>query len=359
MSGFSNVVSAMKVSEAAIRTASKNITNVNTEGYKRQRVNQIETVGGYGATGYQVGLGARVQSIQQMYNELKEKAYRDSLAGLGEYEIENDIYTYVQSALGLTNFDVKKDDGTTESTEGVFESSLNNLWAAANTLATDTSSLSYRLAFQESIITFLHETETAMNKLDSLQEEINDEIGVTVEKINELAAEISELNERIGYADASGKDALELRDKRSSVIEELSKLIEVEVQQYPNSESILVRCGGGFLVTKSGVNEIKLTQNNPTSIYDVPVWENNQELIELKSGRLKGLLDSRGYNIVGNLTDPTNGSPREKADIVINIDSNMDATKLNDVISNIDAMVGKLDANATNYQLYLNIGVED
>ena len=53
MSGFSNVTSALKVSETAISIASKNIANVNTEGYKRQRIHQVEIVGGSGATGYQ------------------------------------------------------------------------------------------------------------------------------------------------------------------------------------------------------------------------------------------------------------------------------------------------------------------
>lgn len=351
MSGLSTVVNALKVSESAIQVASKNISNVNTEGYKRQRTLQSEVVGGHAATGYHIGLGARIDTIQQVYNTLREQEYQDSLASLGELEIENDIYTYIESALGLTNTDSKSEDQM-----GVFESTLENIWSAANTLATDTSSLTYRLAFHESIVAFLNQTETAMNKLDLLQEEINTEIGNVVNQINELADEICKLNERINYGSSMGKDVLELKDKRSSVIEELSKLIEVQVETAPNSESLLIRCGGGYLVSKAKVHEIELAQNNSTSIYDIPVWSNTKEPIELKSGRLKGLLDSRGYNIVGNLTDPTNGSPREQADIVINIDPNMDVDKLDEVINNIDKMVGKLDANSTNYQLYLNIG---
>lgn len=347
MSGFSNVTSALKVSETAISIASKNISNVNTEGYKRQRVNQSEVVGGSGATGFQIGLGARIDSIEQVYNELKEQAYRESLANLGELEIENDVYTYIQSALSLTNLDGKE----LEEQKGVFDSTIDNIWQTANNLATDSSSLTYRLAFQESIVAFLNETETAMGKLDALQEEINNEITTVVNKINELAEEICDLNKRVCYAKASGRDVLELEDMRSSVIEELSELIEINIETYPNSDALLIRCGGGYLVSKSEVNPIKLAQNTETSIYDIPVWSNTEEPIELTSGRLKGLLDSRGHNIVGNLTDPLNGSPREKVEIEIYIDDSMNAAEVRD---NIEKLKATLDAHNVNYKMNIH-----
>lgn len=343
MSGLSTIVNALKVSEGAIQIASKNVSNVNTEGYKRQRTLQSEIVGGMAATGYHIGLGAKIDQIQQVYNTLKEEAYQESLANLGELEIENDIYTYIESALGLTNNDTKGKDQ-----KGVFESTLENIWAATNTLATDPSSLTYRLAFHESIVAFLNETETSMNKLDSLQEEINTEIGNVVIKINDLAEEISRLNERINYAKAMNRDVLELQDKRSSVIEELSKLLEVKVETCPNSESLLIRCGGGYLVSKADVNPIELKQNNATSIYDIPVWSNTKQPIELTSGRLKGLLDSRGHNIVGNLTDPTNGSPREKAEIEIYIDDSVDPDEAN---ARINAVKERLSAHGIDYSI--------
>ena len=124
-----------------------------------------------------------------LYNQLKEEAYQESLAKLGELDIENEIYTYLQSITGLTQTDKPT---TTDGQKGVFESTLENIWAAANTLATDSSSLTYRMAFQESIVAFINETETVMNKLDSLQEEINVEIGHVVTKINDLAEEENE-----------------------------------------------------------------------------------------------------------------------------------------------------------------------
>lgn len=354
MSGLNTVVNALKVSEGAIRTASKNVSNVNTEGYKRQRIVQYEMVGGSQALGHQIGMGARIDRIEQVYNTLKEEAYQESLAKLGEFDTENEIYTYIQSIVGVTNTDKTT---ITDAQKGVFEAALENIWSAANTLATDPSSLTYRMSFQESIISFLTETETVMDKLDSLQEEINVEIGNVVNKINTLAKEISELNEKINTSSAMGRDITDLKDKRSSVIEELSKYVEIDLEQYPDTETVMVRIDGGFLVTNTDVNKIELAQNQASSIYDIPVWSNTKQPVNVTSGELKGLLDTRGYNIVGNLTDPTNGSPREQADIVISIDNAMqDTEKLNEIMNQIDAMVGKLDANSTNYRIYIDTG---
>ena len=76
MSALSSVVNALRVSEKAISVAGKNISNVNTEGYKRQRILQSEIVGGVADTGRHVGLGARIDQIQHVYNQLKEEAYQ-------------------------------------------------------------------------------------------------------------------------------------------------------------------------------------------------------------------------------------------------------------------------------------------
>ena len=96
---------------------------------------------------------------------------------------ENGTPVSVNSTLGSDV--LYKEEEMVFGEKGVFESTLENIWAATNTLATDPSSLTYRLAFQESIVAFLSETETAINKLDSLQEEINQEIGNTVHNVRQ------------------------------------------------------------------------------------------------------------------------------------------------------------------------------
>ena len=349
MIGLGRVLSGLKASEVALRVSSNNLTNVNTEGYKRQRLWQSETVS-TGTGGYSVGLGVNVDSIQQIYNSLKEEIYQESLAKLGEYDAKNRIYDYVQTLTGTTLDITSKTDNS-----GMFKESVENLWTSINSLSTDSSSLTYRLAFRESAVGFLEQAENMMEQLNALQNEINDEIKNCVDDINRYAEEINALNKQIAHYDAMGMDTSEVEDKRAYTIEQLSKIVQVDVETCRESSSLAVRIGGGYLVSETKVYPVALGQAQEGSIYDIPVWSHTGAKLDLKSGELEGLLDARGYDIVANLEDASNGSPKEKADIVISIDPSMSEDKINKIKNNIASMLNSLDTYQSDYKLYLNV----
>jgi len=348
MVGLSRVLSGLKASEEALRITSNNLTNANTKGYKRQRLIQTEAV----STGNGVqfsGLGVSVDSIQQIYNSLKEEVYQQSLAKLGEYDVKDRIYDYIQTLTGTTEIDSENVEG------GLFRESMENMWTAANALSTDSASLTYRIAFRESAFAFLEQAETMMNQLSALQAEINEEIKGSVKQINEYAEQIHELNKTIAYYDTMGFDSNEAKDARDYAIEQLSKIVEVEVETCRETTALAVRIGGGYLVSESKVYPVELGQAQEGSIYDIPIWSNSGARLDIKSGSLKGLLDARGYDIVANLEDASNGSPKEKADIVISIDPSMSQEKLDNITNNIFSMLNSLDTYQSDYKLHLNI----
>lgn len=352
MVGLGRVLSGLKASESALRITSNNITNVNTNGYKRQRLNQSEEVS-TGNGGYSVGLGVSIDSVQQIYNSLKEEVYQESLAKLGEYDSKDRIYDYIQTLTGT----IVKDKDTVQG--GIFREAAENFWTAANALSTDAASITYRLSFRENMVAFLNQAENMMNQLNALQEEINDEIKVQVSEINKYAEQINELNKKIKHYDALGMDANEAKDARDYLVEELSKIVEVQVETCRETSAIAVRIGGGYLVSETKVYPITLAQAKDGSIYDIPVWEQTGARVDMNSGSLKGLLDARGYDIVANLEDASNGSPKERADIVISIDPSMSAEKLENITNNISAMLNSLDTHQSDYKLYLNIMGKD
>jgi len=348
MVGLGRVLSGLKASEAGLKITSNNISNVNTNGYKRQRLSQSEAV----ATGnavYFKGLGVRMDSVQQIYNSLKEEVYQESLAKLGEYDAKDRIYDYIQTLTGTTEIDSDTVEG------GMFREAVESLWTAANALSTDSASITYRLSFRENVVAFLEQAETMIDQLSALQEEINEEIKGCVNEINRYAEQVNELNKKIAYYDAMGIDSSEAKDARDYAIEELSKIVEVEVETCRDTSAIAVRIGGGYLVSETKVYPVALGQAQEESIYDIPVWSNSGARLDISSGKLKGLLDARGYDIVANLEDATNGSPKERADIVISIDPSMSAEKLNNITTNIASMLNSLDTYQSDYKLHLNI----
>jgi len=342
MVGLGRILSGLKASEAGLKITSNNLTNVNTSGYKRQRLNQSEAVS-TGTTNYFVGLGVKLDEVQQIYSSLKEEIYQESLAKLGELDAKDKVYDYIQTLTGTTV------DG------GMFKESVENMWTSINSLATDSSSLTYRLSFRENVLTFIDQAETIMNQLSTLQQEMNDEIKGCVSEINKFAEEINELNKKIMHYDAMGVDVNELKDRRSYAIEQLSEIVEVQVETCRETSALAIRIGGGYLVSETKTYPIELSQLQENSIYDIPVWSHTGARLDVKSGKLKGLLDARGYDIVANLEDATNGSPKEKADIVISIDPTMDPQKIAKITNNISSMLDSLDTHQSDYKLYLNI----
>jgi len=123
MVGLGRILSGLKASEAGLKITSNNLTNVNTSGYKRQRLNQSEAVS-TGTTNYFVGLGVKLDEVQQIYSSLKEEIYQESLAKLGELDAKDKVYDYIQTLTGTTV------DG------GMFKESVENMWTSINSLAT-------------------------------------------------------------------------------------------------------------------------------------------------------------------------------------------------------------------------------
>ena len=78
--------------QSALYTTGHNISNANTDGYTRQRVN-METTPGYPGTGLNapttaghIGTGVQAQSVQRMRDEFVDRQYRQETNKLGYWE---------------------------------------------------------------------------------------------------------------------------------------------------------------------------------------------------------------------------------------------------------------------------------
>lgn len=341
MIGFGRALSGLRASEAGMRISTNNLTNSNTKGYKRQRLIQTEEIST--AIGrYYIGLGARVDGVQQLYNQLKEDIYQDTLAKYGEYDTIDRTYDYVQTLTGTVG------EG------GMFKTATEDFWSSMNLLSTDTSSLTYRMSFLENAVSFMNQAQEIMDQLSSFQKEINEEIKGCVKDINKYAEEINKLNKKLAYYEAMDMDTNEVKDKRAYAIEQLSQIVEIDVENCRNGTSLAVRIGGGYLVSETKAYPVGLGRAKEGSIYDIPIWQDSGAKLDVKSGKLKGLLESRGYDVVANLEDPTNGSPKEKVDLVVTLDPLMDNDKIEEIRDKMSSMLDQMDRYQTDYKLYVN-----
>ena len=124
--------------------------------------------------------------------------------------------------------------------------------------------------------------------LGNIQREINYEIGNQVSKINSLGTQIAQLTKQINTLEVLGGMASDLRDQRNVLVDELSEIVDVEIQELPVGNRVgvstyFVRINGQLLVDTYNANELecvprrdKVNMDDQTGLYDV-VWKQNRQ----------------------------------------------------------------------------------
>ncbi|MCR5356027.1 MAG: flagellar hook-associated protein FlgK [Lachnospiraceae bacterium] len=308
--GLNIAYTGLQASNAWLTTTANNIANVETEGYARQQVVQeagqaLRTYTTYGMA----GSGVDAKAIEQIRNEFYDLKYWNSNATLGSYEIKEDYVKQIEDY--FTETDMVAGFGTIYS--DMF-SGLEEVYKSAGSASTKTQFL--YLAGN------LGEYFSAMsNNLKKLQEDANLEIKNQVDTINTLASEIASMNKQINGIEINGITANELRDKRAVLIDKLSKIVDVKIEEYPiyteeggkeaggvesGANRFIVRIAGGqelvncyeYNTLACVARDYKVNQSDAEGLYDI-VWSNGLEFNlygRNLNGVLKGLVEVRDGN---------------------------------------------------------------
>ena len=99
-------------------------------------------------------------------------------------------------------------------------------------LSTNTGDSSYALDFIGKAGNLCEYFNLLYNNFQSMQTDVNDEIKIKIDEINGIAQEISTLNKEINTIEMDGVSrANELRDKRDLLVDELSAIVDVTVDE--------------------------------------------------------------------------------------------------------------------------------
>jgi flagellar hook-associated protein FlgK len=342
MIAFSRAITGLRIAEQNLYVTSNNLSNVETEGYHRQRLNQYD----FGTTkigNLNIGLGVDADSIRQARLDFLENNYRNELASYGRNKYEDKVYTSLQSIIG--------DDGS------YLQDSMHDLWEAFNELAKEYTTTIAGGYLRENAVSLIAEFDGINDQLNKMQNELNTEVINTVRKINDYASQIAALNDKITRSEADGSTACELRDSRDSVIASLSELVDVVVENSTNT-TVDIRTPSGYLVVRTHSNRLTTDTITPGSIFCSPIWEGSGQEFVVTDGELKGILEMRGGDVIGNLEHSSNGAPKEKMDIVVSIDADMDEKTTLNMVNNLFNLFDTLDRQDVNYKLYLTNGEE-
>jgi|BioPla2DNA2_1021312.scaffolds.fasta_scaffold05468_6 flagellar hook-associated protein 1 FlgK len=277
--------SGMHVNERGLFATGHNISNVNTPGYSRQQ--SVIATGPYiGVNGgkYQIGLGASVQETRQIRHMFLDNIYRLESTTLGYWETRaktfNDIEAILAEPLGSGLQEV-----------------MNQFWDSWQELSKDPSSLTARAMVRQRAESLVYHINHVGMQLDRLQQDLNSELQVRIDEVNDITRQIAYLNVEILKIEVTNDKANDYRDQRNSLLDRLSKLLDIEVTEMQDGQ-LDITCGGYFLVHRDKNTNIYAQEKSPGDIFFTPMLEDPEDIeLPVKGGIIKGLLESRGEYI--------------------------------------------------------------
>lgn len=215
-------------SQKALEVVGNNIANINTPGYTRQALNQRSLyMGGadrfYSVTNARVGAGALVTGISQLRDPYLDIRYRTEQASVGAMDTK---------LAGLEQLATIFDEvGKGEDGEGFIEAQLNGMIEQLQNLVTQgTGKDNYDELVKASASSLVTLFNTAASQLQTLKDNQEKGFQQDLDSVNSILESIRDINVSIRKSQVHGGDALELRDQRNQLIDELSAYVRINVE---------------------------------------------------------------------------------------------------------------------------------
>lgn len=217
-------LSGLNMAQAGMSVASHNISNVNTPGFSRQRLNLTTipswTSGNYG----QMGTGVSAESITRFHDELLTRSIVNKSSDYGSSVAQKSAIDSLEAFFN-------------ESNGNGINAALNEFFAAWDSLADAAELDPTRTELVSLAQTLADQVAMRREDMDALRADLNSRIGGAVSDINSLTFGIAKLNVEIAKNEGGGQNANDLRDTRDALLIQLGELIEVE---YWETESGMV-----------------------------------------------------------------------------------------------------------------------
>lgn len=289
---FSAGLSGLAVARTALATTAQNTANVYTEGYSRQRVviqaNPANaTIGGF------LGAGARVTSVQRSYDDfLAAQLSRADSSAAG-------LETYATQISRLDNLLADRDSGLS----ALMQKFFTGVQGVADTPADPAA----RQEMLSTAAALAGKFRSVDRYLTDLNASLNEQIAGGVSQVNAIATQIASLNRQISQLSAAtgGQPPNDLLDTRDKLVNDLSKLVDVDVVRPDGGQYNLFVGSGQTLVLgeRTATMAAVTSAADPTRLAVALVGVDGRP-IELRDGEvgggsLGGVLAFRSQSLAG------------------------------------------------------------
>jgi len=264
--------------QSALYTTGHNISNANTLGYSRQRVN-MEATAGFPGVGLSAGtmpgfLGTGVQagSIQRVRDGFVDQQYRQESNKLGYWDTQTKAISQIEDVMN-------------EPSAYGLQKSLSEFWQSLQDLAVNPENGGARAVVVQRGVAVADSFNYMHKSLKEIQTNLGTEINVSAGQVNSILKQVSELNTQIQQVEPNGYLPNDLYDARDALLDELSGYFPIETNYEKSGGRASAVAEGSVTVTlkmKDGT-KVELVnssahakmETNPSTLHDVSANENN------------------------------------------------------------------------------------
>ncbi len=311
--GYKTATSALKVNQNQMDVVGQNISNINTKGYTRQRLD-ISSVAfntsnlKYGTSGPIIGQGVNATGVSQFRDAFLDLRYRMEAAKAGSEQVQLEALRDLESVF---------DEISVDKLDAQFSDLLTRLHSLTSSPSDPVMEGVVRTS-AEILAQMLNDYSRDIKTIYNQQ--LNYLENGAVEKVNELIKNIAKLNQQIKESNISGNPALELNDERNMLIDELSNYIDIEVEIEPLNigggktiEELVIKLSGttyelvnrnvsNTIAVKEADGLVKIELNSATDTDDITN--------SIKGGQIDGylkFLNGKGEFATADDVDPVKG----------------------------------------------------
>jgi flagellar hook-associated protein 1 FlgK len=279
---MSVALQSLLAQQGAMAVVANNIANANTPGYSREEPIFEESAPVLNGN-TMVGTGVTLQSV---------KSVRDNILNL-----RIDQETSQQSGLNSYVGSMNQVQSLFNETQGSgLQTYLSNFFNSFQSLATDPTSSSLRqsvlIAGQDLASAF---SQTS-NNLSTIQQDLDQSVVQSVQRVNQLTAQVANLNQQIQEVSNAGDAPGSLEDQRDEALTNLANLIDTAVVYSSDGSASVTTTQGTALVSGNQSEALTTQLNTVTGMHDI-FAQGTDITSSIAGGELQGYIKARDDSI--------------------------------------------------------------
>ncbi len=280
---------ALFAAQTGVQVAANNIANADTPGYVREKM--VVTPAPTQRLGGTIiaGSGVQVQGIVRQVDQYLQQRLRTATSDMASGEATEQIYVELESAIG-------------ELSDNDLSTALTNFFNSINDVLNQPEDPAVRNMAVLQGEGLANQIRHLDGRVQDLREMSNDRILHVAGDINQLVTEIAKLNVQIIETEQGGaivSDAVGLRDKRDKALEDLARIVNINVDEQATG-AVNVFVGGDYLVFDGATQLVKAVSQVDRGLAAVELrLSNTDSVLRASSGELAGLLTARDEILAG------------------------------------------------------------